>query len=440
MVVGLLVIPLAVYIQSYVPWAQVENHRLWAEMTIAGLKIPSWPPGHTGQTLIDLTNAMYNYHNTLSAAHPASSPWWAWPFDFKPVWFYEEGFAGGTSASIYDAGNLVLWWLSIPAMGFVAYQAFRRRSTALGLVAIGFACQWLAWARIDRAAFQYHYYTSLPFLILALGYFLAELWNGPSRRTWLLARVSAGIAVLAPFGLWLFHRPLCGFVRVTDVNPGSQACPTLIPDLALTPRALVIAAVVGIGVLLLVRLLLSLDEEDESGGGLRDKLKNAAIVAVGVSAALGVATVVFRDGAVMHLFGVPVEPIALVVTLALTPVAAVVLTARDAHRFVVGAFAAIGFWFIAWYPNIAALPLPSNLHNAFQGLLPTYVYPFQFPVSTLNRSGAGPNLLDVRVAALLATLIVVAVVVGYSAWTWRIALAERRREEASWASQEAGAG
>jgi len=128
-----------------------------------------------------------------------------------------------------------------------------------------------------------------------------------------------------------------------------------------------------------------------------------------------------------------------VVTLAILPVAAVVMTARDARRFVIGALGAIGFWFVFWYPNIAALPLPSAIHNAYQGLLPTYLYPFQFPVSTVDRNVAGPNLVDIRVGALLAALVVVAIVVGYSAWTWRIALAERRREEAEWAAgAEAG--
>jgi len=437
LVLGLLVIPVAVYIASYLPWANVEGHRLWADMTILGINIPAWPPGHTGQTLIDLTGSMYRYHNTLSAAHPASSPWWAWPLDFKPVWFYEEGFAGSTSASIYDAGNLVIWWLSIPAMAFVAFQAFKRRSAALALLAIGFACQWLSWSRIDRAAFQYHYYTSLAFLIIAVAYFLAELWNGASKRTWLLARVAAGVAVLSPFGLWLFHRPLCGLVRVTDVNPGSQACPTYIPDLTITPRAIAIAAIVGIGVLIVVRLLVALEDDDGSEGGLRHRLRNAAIAAIGLSAALGIATFVFKDTGISHLTRIPVEPIALIVTLALLPVAAIVVTARDARRFVIGAFVAIGFWFILWYPNISGLPLPASLHNAYQGFLPTYVYPFQFPVSTVDRNVAGPNLLDARVAALLVAMVVVTLVVGYSAWTWRIALAERRREEAGWGGEPA---
>ena len=75
-------------------------------------------------------------------------------------------------------------------MVFAAVMAYRRRSLALALITIGFAAQWMPWARIDRAAFQYHYYTALPFLILALAYFVAELWHGPSRRTWLVARIA----------------------------------------------------------------------------------------------------------------------------------------------------------------------------------------------------------------------------------------------------------
>ena len=180
---------------------------------------------------------MYRYHNNLSSPHPASSPWWAWAFDLKPVWFYEEGFAGRTSASIYDAGNLVAWWLAVPALAFVAWQAFKRRSAALALVAIAFAVQWISWARIDRAAFQYHYYTALPFLFLALAYFLAELWHGPSRRTW-LARPTVGRRRRSsrPFAdvplppAAVRHRPGDRGER------GLQACPTLIPEVSHAPR------------------------------------------------------------------------------------------------------------------------------------------------------------------------------------------------------------
>ena len=431
---GLLVIPVALYVVSYLPWAAVENHQI----------VEGFPAGHTGQTLLQLTSSMYGYHNNLSSAHPASSPWWAWAFDLKPVWFYEEGFAGATSASIYDAGNLVAWWLAVPALAFVCWQAFKRRSPALALIAIGFAVQWISWARIDRAAFQYHYYTALPFLFLALGYFLAELWHGPSRRTWLLARLSAGVAVLGPFLMYLFHRPLCAVVRVTEVNEGSQACPTLIPEVTITPRAVAMAVVIGLGVLLLLRELLATDEEgapvelsDEvaKGGwrgalariGLGGRWANAAVIAAVTTVAFIAVSAFLQDSEGVELKGIPVEPLAVVILLALSPVAAYVATARDSRRFVVGALGAMAFWFVLWYPNIAALPLPEAVHNAYQGFLPTYLYPFQFWVMETDRP-APPPLFAIGPAVMLLALAFMAVVIAYSAWTWRIALAERRRD------------
>ena len=186
-------LPVVVYVISYIPWALIENHQLFA----------GWPPGHTGQTLLDLTGQMYAYHNNLSSAHPASSPWWAWPMNLKPVWFYQESLAGGTSAALYDAGSLVIWWMGIPALAFVAWMAFRRRSIALTLIAVGFAAQWIPWARIDRAAFQYHYYTALPFVVLALAYFVAEIWHGASRHAWALARIAGAVAIVMPAAMWL---------------------------------------------------------------------------------------------------------------------------------------------------------------------------------------------------------------------------------------------
>jgi hypothetical protein len=421
MLLSLLVIPVAIYVASYVPWAMIENHRI----------TESWPPGHTGQTLVALTGDMYRYHNTLTAAHAASSPWWAWPFNLKPVWFYQDSFAGGTSAAIYNSGNLVIWWLSVPAMIFCAWQAFRRRSLALALIAIAFACQWIPWARIDRAAFQYHYYTSLPFVLLGLGYFLAELWHGASRRTWLLARLAAAAAIVAPALLYLFHRPLCWFVDVEAVNPGSRACPTIIPDIVITARAAGLALIVGLAVVILVRQLARLGRPSPGESARRSWFRELAPLA-GSAAAAALALVLvgtqLGEVTLLNLRGVSVEPVAILLLLPLGILAAFVATARNARRFVLGTGVAIVATFAIFYPNISGLPLPSTIFNAYQGILPTYLYPFQFPVSTVDRT-VGISLFAAGPAALLVALVATCVAVGYSTWVWRITLAERRRAE-----------
>ncbi|HEY6058919.1 MAG TPA: phospholipid carrier-dependent glycosyltransferase, partial [Candidatus Limnocylindrales bacterium] len=413
----LLVLPLTVYVISYLPWVALGNRIT-----------DSWPPGNSGQTLLQLTQSMYDYHNNLRATHAASSPWWAWPLDLKPVWFYQGSFADGTAASIYDAGNLVLWWLSIPALAFCAWQAFRRRSLGLALVCVGFAWQWLSWSRIDRATFQYHYYTSLPFLFLALAYFLAELWHGASARTWLVARLSAALALVGPALLWLSRTPLCAYVRVTDVNPQSQACVSLPPgDIILTSRTAATAFVMVAAGLYIVRQLTQLDDGGR-GEGLRQGLgRLGALLVTAAVAAAGVilASRFVPDDVLYSVRGFAPEVLAVVVVIPLGALGWYVVTARDGRRFVAGALFAIGIWFVILYPNIAALPLPSTLVNSYQGILPTYLYPFQFPVNT-DPAGALPRLVAMEPAVLLGALALTSVIVGYSAIVWRIALAERR--------------
>ncbi len=408
---SLLGIPLAVYVASYVPWAMLDGHQL----------VPGWPPGHTGQTLLELTRGMYDYHNNLRATHAASSPWWAWPFDLKPVWFYQGSFAGSTAAAIYDHGNLASWWLAVPAVGFAAWQAFARRSLGLGLVVVLFLALWIPWARIDRATFQYHWYTVLPFALLALAYFLAELWHGPSRRTWLLARVTAALAVLSPGLLWLFKGPLCWFVGVERVYANSPACVGNPGELVVTARVAGLVGVLGLALVVLFWQLLRLDLPGPSGRP--EPLRRLLVLAATATAALlGLLAVnaVLGEVVLVAVRGFQSELVALLLLVPLGIGAWFVVGARDPRRFVAGALLAVVVTFVVVYPNVAALPLPATVHNAYQGILPTYIYAFQFPVNT-DPAGAMPPLLAPEPAILALALGLTCLVVGYSAWVWRAA-------------------
>ena len=235
--VCLAAVPIVVYVALYIPWAmpwQSESTSsigplpaiaCWHVDSSTGVCDNAWPSGHTGQTLWDLTVQMYDYHNNLRSPHPAASPWWAWPLDLKPVWFESGSAPGDLTTSIHDGGNVVLWWLAIPAMAFAAWQAYRRRSLGAGLVAVAFLWLWLGWARIDRATFEYHFYAALPFFLLGLACFLSELWHGPSPRTWLLARISLAGVLLLPALLWLLRPALCGLAGVDSANYfGAAVC------------------------------------------------------------------------------------------------------------------------------------------------------------------------------------------------------------------------
>jgi hypothetical protein len=139
-----------------------------------------------------------------------------------------------------------------------------------------------------------------------------------------------------------------------------------------------------------------------------------------------VASYAFGEDPLITLHNVPVEPIAIVVGMPVFALAVAVATARDARRFVLGTLSAIVAVFLVFYPNIAALPLPSTIVNAYQGVVPTYVYPFQFPVSIVDRNVKGPSPFGPEPALLLVGLAFLCVILAYSAMSWRLALAERR--------------
>jgi len=180
--VAFAVIPLAIYLASYVPW-------------FGGPTIPyHW-------TLVELTQQMYWYHSSLTAPHPAGSPWWSWPLVLKPVYWYFGASGGGDNSYIYDAGNVVLFWAGLVAFCWCAVAAIRARSLPLAFVVFAGLVQYVAWIPIGRVLFFYHFFTVLPFYLLGLAAALAFLWETGRARlvTGYLAAAAAAFAYFYPF-------------------------------------------------------------------------------------------------------------------------------------------------------------------------------------------------------------------------------------------------
>jgi hypothetical protein len=348
------------------------------------------------------------------------------------VWFEQSGYAG-TTAVLYNTGNLVIFWLAIPAVAWVACQAWRRRNLALAFLIVAIACLWLPWARIDRVAFQYHIFTTLPFSFLALAYFLAELWHGPSERTFRLARVAAALMVVGPALLWLLRLPLCAIGRVDSVNPGAEVCGVVNRQLALTDLQLGGVLLAAVGFAALAALLWLGDRAPElvrrnpaqaywlAGGGLA---LGAVLVLAGV----------FVQGA--PVFEAPLrlpELVALPALLLFGIPAYFVLRARDSRTFVLGVLLAAGAWFVVWYPNVGGLPVPGRLAQAHLLLLPSWNYSYQFGANQDEGNRAPPELLPVLLLATVVTLLVLAVV-----YTVLAKRAEEAQERSLRALQEAG--
>ncbi len=413
---ALAVLPVGVYILTYAPWVDLGNQ--WGLPLLGSLPfLPESAEG--GKTLAGLTESMYQYHDNLRAEHAASSPWWAWPLDLKPVWFLSEHYSGGTWSLIYDTGNLVVFWMGIAGMGFSAWAAWRRRSLALALVVIMWAAMWLPWARVDRAAFQYHVYASLPFMLLALSYFLAELWHGPAARTWFLARAAAALAIVAVPLLWLLRTPLCILAGTAVAHPTGVACASEVTRTAQLSQGgvtaiLVLAVGAGVAGYLAWRAGRTASHHPDEGG---QGIWLVAVVIVALVTLGGVvASLIFLDTTSTTGLGLSSDVLALMGLALLVVPAWLTLRARDSRRFVLGVLGAALLWLLLWYPNIAGLPLPSDFASIYQGLLPTWNHAFQFAVNTDVASDTGMLGSSTFVVAGVTLIFVSAVAVA--AWRW----------------------
>ena len=136
--------------------------------------------------------SMYHYHAGLDATHPCQSAWYEWPLAEKSVWFY-SGYPDGKLSNISSTGNPAVWYVS--AFGAVLMAVCwcfdrERRTTGMTVVFVGILAGLLPWALVTRCVFLYHYFSTLPFVMLAaiaLLYGLEEkmpyLW--PVKLIWL---------------------------------------------------------------------------------------------------------------------------------------------------------------------------------------------------------------------------------------------------------------
>jgi dolichyl-phosphate-mannose--protein O-mannosyl transferase/Gpi18-like mannosyltransferase len=119
------------------------------------------------------------YEKSVSTAtHPYASPWWSWPLMLRPVAYWQNFPDKGDVASIWGAGNPILWWGVIPAMTITAVRAIERPDLTRAFLVIGYLANFVIWIPIGRILFLYHYMPSVYIGYLALGVVLSDFWKG----------------------------------------------------------------------------------------------------------------------------------------------------------------------------------------------------------------------------------------------------------------------
>ena len=112
---------------------------------------------------------MYNYHANLEATHTFQSAWYTWPFDIRNVWYYGNysADANGSIRTISVLCSPLFWWACVPSMIYTFWYAAKRRTRTAVVAVVGFLSVVLPWVPISRCTFIYHYFTAIPFLLIA---------------------------------------------------------------------------------------------------------------------------------------------------------------------------------------------------------------------------------------------------------------------------------
>jgi len=189
-IVFFIIVPVLIYYFSY----------YWHMQAQGGLSV---------QRVISLQESIFGYHAGLGGdTHYFRSPWYQWPVIAWPMWYYSGNayLPEGVISSISCMGNPAVWWTGLVAIiALAAYSAWQKRTDKAGfMVIVGFLSQYLPWVIVPRSTFIYHYFASVPFIILATGLMLGKMEKKSRIAFWIVA----GVLMAAALFLFVMFYPL----------------------------------------------------------------------------------------------------------------------------------------------------------------------------------------------------------------------------------------
>ena len=185
-VIFFVVIPLIIYVLSYLPFRDSEGNGLLARA-------------------IKNQADMFDYHSKLKATHYFASPFYEWPLILRPIWYYYGIVSGTLRESISAFGNPLVWWIGLPALAYMIYLLLRKKDRRAGFLIVGYVSQYLPWFFVTRLTFIYHYFPSVLFIVLMISYGIRNLKESLPKKAYVPVIVTYAVFV---FGLFLWFYPV----------------------------------------------------------------------------------------------------------------------------------------------------------------------------------------------------------------------------------------
>ncbi len=152
------IIPLTIYVATYFIYPNIE-----------------WLNEFSLTEVVRQNIRMFNYHSSLKDDHFFSSPYYTWPFSYKPVWYYSSDIQPNLHAGITGVGNIIIWWMGIVSYIYLLVKLFRKKDRISFFIVIAITFIYLPFIFISRVMFLYHYFSILPFVMLAVCYLFKDL-------------------------------------------------------------------------------------------------------------------------------------------------------------------------------------------------------------------------------------------------------------------------
>lgn len=178
-------IPALIYVLSYIPFKSWDN----------GLLNKMW----------NNQISMLSYHSNLEAEHPFSSFWYEWPTMIRPILYFSQSVGETARQSISAFGNPLVWWAGMPAFVYMLYLAVRKKDRNAIFLCVGYLAEYLPWCLVSRVTFIYHYFPSVPFVVLMLMYCAKRLRERLPKKGW---QVTTALYAAAVIGMFLMFYPV----------------------------------------------------------------------------------------------------------------------------------------------------------------------------------------------------------------------------------------
>ncbi|KKT76377.1 MAG: hypothetical protein UW72_C0007G0024 [Parcubacteria group bacterium GW2011_GWF2_44_7] len=157
------------------------------------------------QKFFELNKTMYTANASITSEHPFGSRWYQWPFNVKPVYYWQND-SGITSqtANIYLTGNPLLWWSASLAVIytlwlFLSKNNRRRTEPIFYILILAYFANLLPFMLVKRVAFLYHYLLAASFAVMLLSFYFSKIYS-KNKRVFisLIAIIILGFIFISP--------------------------------------------------------------------------------------------------------------------------------------------------------------------------------------------------------------------------------------------------